>query len=314
MCFNNVKGGVFSPMSHTQGASPVEQADAPPVHAALAAWMCSSAVVSVHPQRQRDVEPNRVIVARALQHEREQLETALAGSDAARALSSIAVTPMAVVHNRGNDGVALLCRWSCNGEGRGFLVAFCKTTSFNDVVHDLDLLYAPYGDAMVHRGFYRKLQSIQKSLTQLVHRWREREPGAAWIFCGHSLGGAMALLASVQLREALGVGAGREPVALEQLGGVSSILFGAPRVGDADFARLVQTSGVRVYRVAHPLDIVPAMLPAPWYVDDTPNWPPGRGDASRLLTNFALFLYTFRHHNGHHRSAQYRPLFLSMPQ
>lgn len=272
-------------------------ADTPDKTDAIAAWMCSAAVVAVHPARHTMAGSSRAVVADAMQRERAELKLAFEPSDAcARALDATHVTPIATVRHRAGDAVALVSRMN----EHTLIVSFCKTTSAVDVVHDMNLLYAPWSGGMVHRGFLSKYMYVQKPLLSLLNRLlQSSDRGARILLTGHSLGGAMALLAALHMHENMP----DTPI--------QAIAFGAPRVGDAAIAAKLRA--LPVHRIAHPLDIVPAMLPPPWYANDVPSWPEGPGDAMRWLTNAALLIATLRHHNGHHRSAQYRPLLMQIP-
>lgn len=69
------------------------------------------------------------------------------------------------------------------------------------------------------------------------------------ILAGHSLGGALAIVMAAALREA-------RPEMAARIAGVVS--FGAPRVGDAEFAqRFDKAFAGRAYRITHGADIIP---------------------------------------------------------
>jgi len=75
--------------------------------------------------------------------------------------------------------------------------------------------------------------------------WREDATCCA----GHSLGGALAIVFAAALREA-------RPALARRIAGVVS--FGAPRVGDAEFAaRFNSAFSGRAFRVTHGADIIP---------------------------------------------------------
>jgi pimeloyl-ACP methyl ester carboxylesterase len=88
----------------------------------------------------------------------------------------------------------------------------------------------------VHRGFRNALDEIWKPLSELVARLRRDDPGRAIWLTGHSLGGALALLAASRLPNVQGV-----------------YVFGAPHVGDADFRASLP---VRPVRFVHGSDLV----------------------------------------------------------
>ena len=95
---------------------------------------------------------------------------------------------------------------------------------------------AAYACGRVHRGFARELSKIHHSETLKLPPENARQV----YFCGHSMGGAMALLAAGRWRT------NYQPEAV--------ISFGAPCLGDAAF---VSGLPVRHWRVVHGADCVP---------------------------------------------------------
>lgn len=88
----------------------------------------------------------------------------------------------------------------------------------------------------VHRGFRNALDEIWTPVARLVDRLRRDHPGDALWLTGHSLGGALAILAGSRLPDVQGVYA-----------------FGAPLVGDAEFRAHLP---VRPVRFVHGSDLV----------------------------------------------------------
>ena len=88
----------------------------------------------------------------------------------------------------------------------------------------------------VHRGFRNALDEIWEPLSDLVARLRRDDPGRALWLTGHSLGGALAILAAARLPEVQGV-----------------YVFGAPHLGDAGFRAALP---VRPVRFVHGTDLV----------------------------------------------------------
>ena len=88
----------------------------------------------------------------------------------------------------------------------------------------------------VHRGFRNALDAIWESLSELVARLRHEDRGRAIWMTGHSMGGALAILAAARLPDIQGVYA-----------------FGSPQVGDADFRAALP---VRPVRFVHGSDVV----------------------------------------------------------
>jgi hypothetical protein len=124
------------------------------------------------------------------------------------------------------------------------IIAFRTTMSLSDVMHDLDLRMTPFLPGMrVHRGIFRKYLALRGALHVLV---RTHAPQNL-LLTGHSLGGALACMAAVDLR------AHFDGVELHV------VTFGSPRVGDEGFARALLQSCSTYVRVQDPRDIIPTV-------------------------------------------------------
>lgn len=101
-----------------------------------------------------------------------------------------------------------------------------------DVIDDADLVLVPEPDyrdggprfvlgipALVHHGFKRALDRVWDSVRACVTDYRQSHPQAEICFTGHSLGAALAELASSRFRDA----------------NISLYTYGCPRVGDQPF-------------------------------------------------------------------------------
>ncbi len=106
-----------------------------------------------------------------------------------------------------------------------------------DLLIDADFRLTPFPQGgKVHQGFLKALNLVWDEINQSI----EELDQPTW-YTGHSLGAALATLAAVR----------REPAAL--------YTFGSPRVGDAEFVRLLDD--VRVYRVVDCSDIAATLPP-----------------------------------------------------
>lgn len=129
-------------------------------------------------------------------------------------------------------------------------VAFRGTQTFEDWVGDFDALFEPYkyvsNAGQVHMGF--------QSIYGAVHKSIEAGIGAAVAGCenllvtGHSLGGALAVIAAPDLAKNLKL----EP---------ELITFAGPAAGLADFARFFDLAVPTCYRVVNFWDLVPRLPP-----------------------------------------------------
>jgi triacylglycerol lipase len=120
----------------------------------------------------------------------------------------------------------------------GDWVIFRGSADVNDALKDLDAVLVQEGDARIHRGFQAALDEIWEALLPHI---QGRKP----IFAGHSLGGAMAVIAG-----------SRHPHTR------CAYTFGAPRIGDAEFMDSILFP---VHRVVNNNDIVTRLPPPIFY-------------------------------------------------
>jgi triacylglycerol lipase len=115
-----------------------------------------------------------------------------------------------------------------------------------DLSADLDIRWVDAsGDGRIHRGFRDGLDEVWQDLQPLLEKLAAGERNL-W-FAGHSLGGALALLAAARM----------EPVSKVQ--GV--YVFGAPRIGDKAFAK---GYAPRAFGFLNNNDVVPRLPTFPY--------------------------------------------------
>lgn len=120
-----------------------------------------------------------------------------------------------------------------------------RRSEFSNLRNDIDIRHLPFiGNVFVHHGFFRSLMAIWPDIEDVLKGIDK----PVW-YSGHSLGGAMALLATLL----------RRPVATH--------VFGAPRVGNESFARLIDHLPVACY--INCCDIVPRLPPTTFGFADT---------------------------------------------
>jgi hypothetical protein len=145
-----------------------------------------------------------------------------------------------------------------------------------DASRDADARQVPYeeGEGQAHRGFYRGFQAAKPFVERYLNAFYTGEQ--TLVVCGHSLGGAIALLVAEWLR--------RKPTKPK----VVLYTFGAPRAGDAAFVRAAQP--LNHHRIVNHNDPVPA-LPLPWMDAEWKLALPGAALAySSPITGIALLL------------------------
>jgi triacylglycerol lipase len=138
-------------------------------------------------------------------------------------------------------------------EGNDFLVAsFRGTTSKRDRKTDLSI-YTEQVEVVghpkhvfVHKGFYEAYMNVEGPVREALLKI-EKKP---IYLTGHSLGGAVALVASAAL--------GGHDILGERV--AATYTFGAPRVGGPDFANVVKAPHYRVVNSGDAIPLVP------------PNW------------------------------------------
>lgn len=99
--------------------------------------------------------------------------------------------------------------------------------------------YKQHPTAKVHGGFWTAYTSIRDEIYSLI---KSQQCLDSLHIVGHSLGGALATLASLDLVEEL------------EVNNISMISLGAPRVGNTEYARLYDSRVGEYYRLTHARD------------------------------------------------------------
>ncbi len=146
-------------------------------------------------------------------------------------------------------GQTLVARYDRNGtqafistesaplnNGRMFLV-FRGTEEIADILADLRYVKTSfYGGGRVHEGFNHALGQVFNGLQVVM----DDHPDRQWIFTGHSLGAALALLAAATWKPA------------------TAYLYGCPRVGNRAFVRAIECP---IHRFENRGDVVTRLPP-----------------------------------------------------
>jgi len=107
-------------------------------------------------------------------------------------------------------------------------------------------LWESDSSVLVHRGFLETYKSLKSELLVQVPLFRAYCSSCSFLVTGHSLGGAMATLASVDLQ-----------MEFPDFGVPELYTYGCPRVGNPKFAQLVSTMLQSHFRVVNDRDVVP---------------------------------------------------------
>jgi hypothetical protein len=129
------------------------------------------------------------------------------------------------------------------------LISVRGTQELADIGRDLDARQVPYqeGVGQAHRGFYEAFLAAKAFVERYMDAFYTEEQ--TLIVCGHSLGGAIALLLAEWLRR------------LPSAPNVMLYTFGSPRAGDSAFAQGAQA--LTHHRLVNHNDPVPG-VPATW--------------------------------------------------
>ena len=118
------------------------------------------------------------------------------------------------------------------------VIAFRGTTTLTDWMHDFKIFRTKVdylGNTLVHRGFMKQYNSIRQQILESV------PAGIPVVCCGHSLGGALATVAALDL-------------ALQREDQVTCCTFGSPRVGSSKFVKLFNREVAISYRCVYKKD------------------------------------------------------------
>ncbi|RAP75571.1 lipase family protein [Paenibacillus montanisoli] len=133
---------------------------------------------------------------------------------------------------------------------RAAILAFRGTSSPTDWVMDMIAQQVPFkpvkNGGYTHRGFTEVYMSARDQFLRLLDQVPKDKP---LFVTGHSLGGALATLAS------LDIAVNRKPSAL------ITYTFGAPRTGDPVFVRTYNAVVPLTFRVQNEFDVVPHLPP-----------------------------------------------------
>jgi hypothetical protein len=150
-------------------------------------------------------------------------------------------------------------------------LAFAGSAEMKDFMQDADFAKVKYaGMGRVHRGFAEAFDSVKPELSIV----KKDKP---ILITGHSLGGALATLTALHLKQS-----GYDVHSMYN--------FGSPRVGDNEFSRTYGQAGIPSFRFVNSCDIVPNV---PVFGYDHIKLPVYVGDGGKVLPKQES-AYTYR--------------------
>jgi predicted lipase len=138
--------------------------------------------------------------------------------------------------------------------GDTFMIGFrgSEETGTADWITDLKFVLSAYpflpagaGPVKVHYGFIEAFSSVRDAILPMVRDSKQTKV----LTTGHSLGGALAILAALDIRQ---------NVPDKQ---VSCYTFGSPKVGDPAFAKFYDGRVPNTFRIVNDADIIPTIPP-----------------------------------------------------
>lgn len=186
-------------------------------------------------------------------------------------------------------------------DDRMILIVARGTQEIADWVRDVNATQVPNesGSGQAHHGFHEAFKAVRDFVVPYLDAFRNNSQKI--VVCGHSLGGAIALLMAEWLRNNWS-----EDVLL--------YTYGSPRAGDEGFVK--GASALTHHRIVNHNDLIPT-VPAPWM--DTKGaflWPGaaaligGSTGVGALL--FLAGLYNFNGDDYQHHGQQWH--FMPLPQ
>lgn len=136
------------------------------------------------------------------------------------------------------------------------VVSFRGSVNVENWITNIDFIKTPYKNiagAEVHEGFYSAYTAVASQVINSVKALKAAYPTASFLITGHSLGGALATFAALDIKTTLGVSTTMQ-----------MYTFGSPRCGNQAFSDFVfkefATQGYQ--RITHYNDVVPHLPPS----------------------------------------------------
>jgi len=189
------------------------------------------------------------------------------------------------------------------------VLAFRGTSSKKDIVTDAKAIKARMSEGEVHTGFVGAYKSIMSDIKDEIKKEIKKRPGFPLYITGHSLGAALATVAT-QYLEKDQIQGSKAPLR-DQI--AACYTFGSPRVGDKFFGEKLKSPVYRVVNTTDIVTVVPLMLMGYSHIGDVRFLGPNDGEISigipilrRIFFFIATFLRLFIPLVGDHSSDLYR--------
>ena len=180
------------------------------------------------------------------------------------------------------------------------IVAFRGSVDIKNWIDDFDALTMAYpkcSNCRVHVGFYQGYMEIAHEIKSQVQLILGKYRDAQIHVTGHSLGGAMAVVAALDLKSTFGK--------VDHL-----YTFGQPRVGNQHFADYLASEIASGYRVVHYADIVPHVPPLDmldyrhggaqiWYTEDMQTYQVCTAEDPKCMDSLPESKWSANDHDSH---------------
>jgi len=155
-----------------------------------------------------------------------------------------------------NDAAGLYVYYGNRPSTSTLEVVFRGSANIQNWISNIDFVQTTYSHAgapsglKVHQGFYTDYSILQPALTTAILHVFSTVSGITKVkFVGHSLGGALATFAALEIGPQLPAGVT-----------YAAYTFGSPRVGNSAFVNYYQSVVPSTFRITNKNDIVPHIL------------------------------------------------------
>ncbi|CAB5192514.1 alpha/beta-hydrolase [Rhizophagus irregularis] len=152
---------------------------------------------------------------------------------------------------RDNNGYVAI-----NDKEKSIIVGYRGTADVKSFVSDTEFFQTPFvnskfKDAKVHSGFFATYNDTREEITKLLKDLIKKNPDYKVISTGHSLGGSLAVFQTLDLIDTPELNPSN----------LITYTYGEPRTGNQDFAKFVQSTGFKFFRIVNRNDIIPHLPP-----------------------------------------------------